>query len=247
MLLGTRFFRAKRAVQDHLKARLELIVTQALKLLSRVKIWASCDGRHRLHARKDLFETIIAKNGIGAELGVHKGALSGWTLRHNRPEELHLIDPWWNQPSDNWAWSKGDQSPASSGAAIIHAFSDEIEEGVVRIHAGYDTDVLCRFPDNYFDWVYLDTTHKYEDTREEMELLLNKVKEGGVIAGDDWYENESHIHHGVCKAVREVLSQDSSLSLAYCENHQWAVVRDKVADFQIHKSTSPNERPRQVA
>lgn len=247
MSLKTRFFRAKRTVQEYLKSRLEVTASKGLKALSRIKIWASCDGRRRLNARKDLFETMVPKNGIGAELGVHKGALSGWILRHNRPKELHLIDPWWNQPFENWAWCKGDRSPASSGAAIVHAFSDEIKRGVVRIHAGYDTDVLARFPDEYFDWVYLDTTHKYEDTREEMKLLLKKVKVEGVIAGDDWYENESHGHHGVCRAVREVLSRDPSLSLAYCKNHQWAVVKPEVVRSPGENHPSTNERPLQVA
>lgn len=247
MLLKTRFFRAKRTVQEHLKSKLEMTASKGLRTLSQIKIWASCDGEHHLNARKDLFETIIPKNGVGAELGVHKGKLSRLILRHNRPKELHLIDPWWNQPFENWAWSRGDQSPASSGAAIIHAFSDEIKRGVVRIHAGYDTDVLTSFPDEYFDWVYLDTTHKYEDTVKEMELLLKKVKKEGVIAGNDWYENKSHGHHGVCRAVLEVLSQDLSLSLAYCKNHQWAVVRTKVARSPGEKRLSTNQRPPQVA
>ena len=247
MSLKTRFFRAKRTVQEHLKSRLEVTASIGLKTLSQIKIWASCDGVRHLNARKDLFETMIPKGRVGAELGVHKGGLSRWILRHNRPKELHLIDPWWNQPFENWAWSTGDQSPASSGAAIIHAFSDEIQRGDVRIHAGYDTDVLARFPDEYFDWVYLDTTHKYEDTREEMALLLRKVKEKGVIAGDDWYENESHSHHGVCRAVREVLSQDPTVSLAYCKNHQWALTRTPEVRPKGETSSSTNERPLQVA
>ena len=67
-----------------------------------------------------------------------------------------------------------------------------------------------RFPDDFFDWVYLDTTHEYGHTRDELEILRTKVKPSGVIAGDDWHEDPAHLHHGVCRAVRE-----------FCDRYGW--------------------------
>ena len=72
------------------------------------------------------------------------------------------------------------------------------EEG--NFHVGDDVEILSTFSDGYLDWVYLDTTHGYEHTLAELAVLENKAR---IIAGDDWHEDPSHSHHGVCRAVRE--------------------------------------------
>jgi hypothetical protein len=63
------------------------------------------------------------------------------------------------------------------------------------------------------DWVYLDSSHEYEHTVEELEILRHKT---GLISGHDWHEDTSHEHHGVCKAVVE-----------FCDRYGW---RLKAAD-----------------
>jgi len=49
-----------------------------------------------------------------------------------------------------------------------------------------DLVALTRMPDEHLDWAYLDTTHQYDQTATELQLLKQKVKPGGIIAGDDW-------------------------------------------------------------
>jgi hypothetical protein len=84
--------------------------------------------------------------------------------------------------------------------------------------------VLPQFPDRYFDWVYIDTLHFYEHTRDELALLKTKVKVDGVIAGDDWLPDPSHRHHGVCRAVTEFV-QAEPYELIYADEQdlQWAI------------------------
>ena len=55
----------------------------------------------------------------------------------------------------------------------------------VTICKGFSAEVLASFPDNYFDWVYIDGNHLYEFVKKDVELSFQKVKPGGVIAGDD--------------------------------------------------------------
>jgi len=84
--------------------------------------------------------------------------------------------------------------------------------------------ILPTFPDRYFDWVYVDSVHVYEHTRLELEILSQKVKEGGLIAGDDWIEDPEHPHHGVSRAVREfVATAQAELVYANGDDLQWAL------------------------
>lgn len=43
------------------------------------------------------------------------------------------------------------------------------------------------FPDEYFDWVYIDANHQYDFIREDLKIYYKKVKRGGFITGDDYY------------------------------------------------------------
>ena len=59
---------------------------------------------------------------------------------------------------------------------------------IVKIHRGDSLSVLDKFPDNYFDVVYIDSNHSYEHTYKELELSKRKVKNRGYILGHDFYE-----------------------------------------------------------
>ena len=42
------------------------------------------------------------------------------------------------------------------------------------------------FEDNFFDWIYIDTNHSYETTRDELLVAERLVKPGGRILGHDY-------------------------------------------------------------
>ena len=44
-----------------------------------------------------------------------------------------------------------------------------------------------RFADGSLDFVYVDASHKYADARADIEAWWPKVKAGGLMAGDDYY------------------------------------------------------------
>lgn len=60
-------------------------------------------------------------------------------------------------------------------------------------------DASCMFPDGYFDFVFIDSSHEHEQTRAEILLWQRKVKEGGILAGHDYNEGCK----GVMDAVKE--------------------------------------------
>lgn len=77
-------------------------------------------------------------------------------------------------------------------------------------------DASCKFPDNYFHHVFLDSSHDYEQTKAEVRLWYRKVVVGRILAGHDYYECDM-----VKQAVDEVFGD-----CIYIEN---------IEDKQVYK------------
>jgi hypothetical protein len=167
--------------------------------------------------RRDDFLRLLPKHSIGAEIGVFRGHYTDHILRIAQPRELHLIDGWWlvyGEHFPDWG-AYTDHGRLSTRAAyneVRRIVSRRRAEDKVRIHVADDLACLEAFPERSFDWVYLDSSHQYEHTREELLLLLPRMRGGGVIGGDDWQDDPAHSHHGVAKAVGE-----------FCARHGWSL------------------------
>jgi hypothetical protein len=186
--------------------------------------------RHATRSAEGRFRAVrpfLREHAVAAELGVLKGDFSRAVVRELKPAKLHLVDPWYLQGPE-WPWAYGDRSTVHALSGILRDFAPELGRGQVVLNIGYDQDVLATMPDAYLDWVYVDTTHEYEHTKLELQLLQKKVKPSGVIAGDDWQPNPAHRDHGVYKAVQELLAEGSyEILYADPKNLQWAIRRTK--------------------
>jgi hypothetical protein len=173
---------------------------------------------------------MLPKNSIGAEVGVHKGDFSSDLLEWLNPKELHLIDPWKHEESDTYkeAWYGG---KAQGGQAemddryqsVCDRFDRDISMGRVKTHRGYSTDVFNEFPDEYFDWIYIDGNHLYEFVKQDLALSLKKTKHKGYITGDD-YRSGGWWEDGVNKAVDEFV-QTSPVKLVEIQNGQFIIIK----------------------
>ena len=181
--------------------------------------------RRQARVRMDVLEPFLSKDAVGAELGVFEGTFTRQLVDRLRPAKLHLIDPWFRLSGD-WEWAKGRPSTVEAVRHLLKRYKQQLADRLIEIHIDFDTEVLPQFDDHYFDWVYLDSSHQYEQTVEELQLLSRKVKPTGVIAGDDWWTAPDHIHHGVCRAVREFVdATDYEFLLADEKTVQWAIAR----------------------
>ncbi|MDJ0600260.1 MAG: class I SAM-dependent methyltransferase [Crocosphaera sp.] len=152
---------------------------------------------------------MLPKQSVGAEIGVHTGNFSQKIINSIAPKELHLIDPWEYQTSDTYAeaWyggqaKEGQKTMDERYSGVCDRFSQEIQAGQVTVHRGYSTDILEQFPDEYFDWIYIDGNHLYEYVLKDLELSFKKTKSGGFITGDD-YGSGGWWKGGVKQAVDE--------------------------------------------
>lgn len=63
----------------------------------------------------------------------------------------------------------------------------------------------CKFPDGLFDFCFIDSSHKYEETKAEIRLWPKKIKHDGILAGHDYFSTENP---GVYQAVQELIYID---------------------------------------
>ena len=63
-------------------------------------------------------------------------------------------------------------------------------------------DASTKFPDGYFHFVFLDSSHQYSQTKAEIRLWQYKLLHEGILAGHDMTSAENR---GVGQAVKEMI------------------------------------------
>lgn len=143
---------------------------------------------------------LLQPNCVVAEIGVAFGDFSGEIWEITKPKKLHLIDAW-----DTDRYKEGLDG-------IRKKFSYQIESEIISVNIGHSTDVLSSMEDGYFDWVYIDTSHSYNNTRQELALAQQKCRAGGRICGHDFTSGNviTPVPYGVIEACHE-----------FCVNYDW--------------------------
>ena len=84
----------------------------------------------------------------------------------------------------------------------------------IHIYQGRSCDMVHNFPNSFFNFIFIDGSHMYEDIKLDLDLYLPKMRYNGIIAGHDFesftykssslhLESDEGKHHGVIKAVTE--------------------------------------------
>ena len=56
----------------------------------------------------------------------------------------------------------------------------------IHVHRGFSNEKILKFPDNYFDIIYIDGNHEPEFVLEDAVLAFRKLKKGGYMIFDDY-------------------------------------------------------------
>lgn len=188
---------------------------------------ASWNSYERQKSRYDKIKAYIKKNSVGAELGVYKGGFGEFLLPNCK--KLYLVDPWYRTGG---FWNSGieNDSRVDTVIDILTKYKAELESGQVQLVVEYAVHFLRSMKDGTFDFLYLDSSHKYEDSRKEIDIALRKMKPGGIILGDDYDPRPESNQYGVYKAVMETVDQGRG-ELVFVDSRQWGL-RPTPADGQ---------------
>ena len=184
---------------------------------------------HRVDARHEILEFV--KDGtIGAELGVFTGLFSREILRLRKPSSLFLVDPWWLAFGDfypDWGpyTANGRLGTRTAHAAVEARVAEAKGSCDVRIVVDRSISWLNSLPNDFLDWVYLDSTHEYDDTLRELLLIDKKLKKDGVILGDDWWIEPANQHYGVFRAIHDFIRMRQFDLIRADRHNQWALRR----------------------
>jgi hypothetical protein len=208
---------------------------------------AETETDHRVEARRAILD-FIRPGSVGAELGVFTGLFSEFILRNAAPRVLHLVDPWWQAYGEYYPdWGAytdyGRLTTRAAHDAAVARTEQARGECAVECHVEFSADWLSRQDDASLDWVYVDSTHHYEDTVQELELLCRKLRPDGYVLGDDWDPTPARPEHAVCPAVHEVLRRHPELELLYAgADHQYALRVRSGAPLRSGAFTAPAQQ-----
>jgi hypothetical protein len=78
--------------------------------------------------------------------------------------------------------------------------------------------IVKYYPDNFFDYVYIDANHEYENVKPDIELWFPKVKNKCFLAGHD-YEG---YYPDVTRAVNEFKdNHKDTIEFIKCSEYDW--------------------------
>lgn len=126
------------------------------------------------------------------EIGTYKGEGAFIFSCLGLFDEIHTIDPWeGDEPAlttFNETWSDVKREYWTN----TRQFKD-----IIHHHQDYSYNMVDKFKDGYFDFIYIDAAHSYDSVKKDIIDWLPKTKK--LIGGHDYQEEWP----GVVKAVNE--------------------------------------------
>jgi len=169
------------------------------QILNRRRMLYSSDGdngaipgfrNNRLFGLNELIKENLDSKSVVCELGSHVGSSSALFAYYCKL--VYCVDV--------WTYIKTDYIPEFENDFDKYVLANF--NNVIKIKAT-TTQATENFENNSLNLVYVDADHEYESVKEDITNWLPKIKEGGFIAGHDYYG----IGNGVEQAVNEILGK----------------------------------------
>jgi SAM-dependent methyltransferase len=145
----------------------------------------------------------LPAGGTIAEVGTQTGRFAEHIFRTARPAKLHLFDlslQWFDQ-------------------SVLTA---QRQDGRVQIHLGDSASELAKFPDEHFDWLYIDGDHSYAGVQRDIAQAVRKVRPDGLLVFNDYtvWSPLEVCNYGVLRAVNELVNT-GEWEFVYLALHPW--------------------------
>lgn len=160
----------------------------------KIEGWFQCEPLYRRMVEQ-------AKDGsIFVEVGVWKGKSAAFMgveiLNSKKKIEFYAVDHFQGSPEHQ-------DDPTIKGKTLKEECYKNLEPvmGIVRMLPVPSLEAAAMFSDNSIDFVYIDGAHEYDDLKADIAAWGPKVKNGGIIAGDDYGIG---VHPDVKRVVDEI-------------------------------------------
>jgi hypothetical protein len=154
--------------------------------------------------RANMLECCYPLKAVGAEVGVLAGDFSKKILEILKPKKLYLIDLYNKSQTAKFGKRDGFEADEHLGY-VTNRFKSQVKDETVIIQQGCSWELLEKFEDEYFDFLYIDANHQYDAVKKDLEVSRKKIKEGGLIGLNDYifYDHVNSLKVGVVEAVNE--------------------------------------------
>jgi len=139
----------------------------------------------------------------GAEIGVQEGKFSQILSNTWNGEQLHLIDSWKHFQDDKYIdiSNVNNFEHEKLYQKVVAQFSNNPK---IKINRTESLKAAGEYPNNYFDWIFLDANHSYESCSADLKAWYPKIKRNGIFSGHDFINKHDRFGlFGVERAVRE--------------------------------------------
>lgn len=197
-----------------------------------------CNSSSRIEMWERLLE--IQQARVILEVGVWKGEFSEQILRTcGFVERYYMIDPWANLPD----WNKPfNVAPEMFDAIYLEAMQKiKFAANKVIPLRGRTKEVAGQIPDNSLDFAYIDGDHTLRGITIDLMRVLPKIKEGGIIAGDDftntpWQHSISYEPTLVCPYC-VYFAEACDFPIVALPHNQFMIQKDSNAKFSFVDTT----------
>ena len=171
----------------------------------------------------------VPRHGTMAELGVKRGYNARRMFKQLQPTAMHLVDPWAMEidPDDPNERARAERAEFDEYYRQTVEWSESEEaEGKVTVTRNYAVEASLQFPDNYFDFIYVDTADTYDGLFGDLSAYGPKMKATGILACDDFYDIRYATHKMKLRAPRSETRALCNLNAAndFCEMYGWEIL-----------------------
>ncbi len=175
--------------------------------------------------------TRLGYAGNGAEIGVQRGDFSSVIRNSWKNGTIHLIDRWRHDDDYLDVANISYREQLNNYLYVVTRFSENYNVKIYRMDSVEATD---HFPDEYFDWIYIDADHSYEGCKRDLNAWYPKLKKGGMFCGHDFLDGVIPAGvFGVKRAVEEFMKEKDAQLFVTQEQEwkSWYFIKDNVLDL----------------
>jgi hypothetical protein len=159
--------------------------------------------------RKDLMTALpIPRGGTISEVGIGLGVFSRFLIETLMPRSFHAFDLFQlHNEKQLYGQSAAD---IFKGKTHLEFYRAEMQSAGCEVvtHEGPSQQTLADVPGHFFDMIYVDGEHTYENVKADAVLAEQRVKPDGILVFNDYVVHDpfQKADYGVVPVVNELVA-----------------------------------------